>query len=139
MNPGSIEHLLNRMSSDAEDQILGGGQYVRWRHQKIGERRIESDNAMGMDPEGMIYEADDRHRMATKQKLVFFAQFIPIRGDLIITLRGAPQTKFAARQAPELAYFKVKEIQDVRRTNDGELIHCKFKTKPDHSGQWDGS
>ena len=139
MKADTIESLLQRLPSDAGNAIEGGGEYIRWRHQQYGNRRPEADNAMGMDPKGMTFKADDRHVQANRQKEMFFCQFIPIRGDLLITLRGAPQDEASARDAPELGYHRVKTIKDIRRTNDGKLIYCKVETTPDHSGQWDGS
>ena len=135
MNPNTIEDAFSGLPGAAGDMIEGGGEYLIWRHQQVGNRRVEADNAMGSDPGGTTWETDDRYVEAAKQGLDFYGQFVPVQGDLLVRLAGAPDSKASAQNAREIGYYRVVGV-NVRRTKDGKVAHVKIETEADRSGQW---
>jgi hypothetical protein len=136
MNPDVIANALEKTSGHLGDHLDGGGQFVRWRHQKIGDRRIESENAQGMDPEGTTHQTQDRHRRAVIDEDSMFGKFIPVQGDLVITLRGRPSTRKQAKSASPATYYKVTNTPVEHRDRNGILMICEFEVTLDRSGQW---
>lgn len=131
----SVKSAFREMPKLTQDYLEGAGVYLRWRHQDVGNRTLRSDNAMGTDPTGMTFETQDYHKKARKQGTIFYSQFVPIEGDLLITLKGGPTTKDAALKSKPAGYYVVTAVTS-RRADDGSLVYCKVETEPDHSGQW---
>ena len=136
MNPDLIDNQLDRLDGSISDHLEGGGQFVRWRHQRIGDRRLESENAHGTDPDGTTHKTDDRHRRAIIDEESIFGKFIPVQGDLVITLRGRPATRKQAESASPVSYYRVTSTPKEHRDRHGTLLICEFEVALDRSGQW---
>jgi hypothetical protein len=136
IDPDLVNAQLGRLDDSISDHLAGGGQFVRWRHQRIGDRTFGSQNAHGMDPGGMEHTTDDRHKRAIIDEDSMVAEFIPVQGDLIITLRGAPRTVKQAEAATPVSYYKVTTTPKEHRDRNGKLLCCTFEISLDRSGQW---
>lgn len=126
MNPNSIEDAFSQLPSAADDMMQGRGEYIVWEHQEIGNRRTDAKNAMGMNAEDEFWEMDRRIVRASKQGRTFYGQFIPIRGDKLNRLAGAPQSKQAAKQAREVDSYTVQGAE-TWRTEDGDIAYVEIE------------
>lgn len=136
MDPSVVANQLDGLSDQLGDHLEGGGEFIRWRHQNLRQRRLESQNAHGTDPDGTTHQTEDRHRRAVLDEESAYGKFIPIQGDLIITLRGAPSTKKQAQSASPASYYKVQSTPMEHRDRNGQLLICEFEISLDRTGQW---
>lgn len=148
ISPQPIKQLLDRSVKDMAAINEGSGRWILWRHLRYGDRHSGSDNAMGTDPNRQVFRTDDHVVRARYFKATgydyphqFYGQFVPVEGDLLITLRGAPTTEESAHTAVEqerfVGRFRVKKV-DPYRTGGADLVTCEIQAVADDTGQWDG-
>lgn len=121
--------------------MLGANaEWALWRHQ-TGERNPLSRNPLGIDPAGMFFKTEDHAVQIQKQgedqegRTIFYSQFEPVVGDLLVILAGKPPTADAAVYAPRVAFYTIVDF-DVRRADTGRIIYTKILAVPNRSGQW---
>lgn len=132
---------ISKLREHHQDFLRAGGEIMIWRHFIRTRVREDAKNAMGITDNARRHEHVDTYVRGNPQGLDdknhhrIFTQIEPSIGDLMIRLKGHPQSKTAARRAPHVRYLKVVD-SDVRRDADGKLIYTKIKALPDRSGQW---
>lgn len=109
---GEIGNQALSKLSDASDSMReGAGEFVIWRHLDRSKRRPQSDNAMGIDPDGTDFEHTDYAVWATRtpeeEETRFYMGVSPDQGDLIITLQGDPSNEDDAFEATKTGFYRV--------------------------------
>lgn len=148
ISPQPISQLLNDSIQHMGAINKGSGRWILWRHLRYGDRHAGSDNSLGSDPNRQVFNTNSkivRARYFNTQEgdhpHIFYGQFVPVEGDLLVTLRGAPTTKESAEQAVRnerfVGYFRVKSVADYR-TGAADLVTCEIKTVADDTGRWAG-
>jgi hypothetical protein len=138
---GAIQRAMGTLTRVTHVQLEATNERAIWRRQLRGRPNPLAQNVMGEDPKGLFWRTTDRIVPVKHQgpddlgRTIFFSNFEPVYGDLIITLVGQPQTDEAAQHATRKGYYRIVEF-DVRRDPTGRLMSAKIWAEPDRSGKW---
>jgi len=132
---GIADESLSRLAEASDEMTSGFGEFVIWRHQDLTDRKAGSKTASGINPTGTDFETTDYAveavRDPNEEETIFRANVMPTKGDLIITLRGNPQTRWEALEAEAADFYCVIDAEDYRQ--DERLSLCRIRTELDQN------
>ncbi|RME29041.1 MAG: hypothetical protein D6800_03240 [Candidatus Zixiibacteriota bacterium] len=126
----------------AEVTLKTAGEYVILRRQMINKHNYQAQSPLGEARNELYWTTRDFIVPVMIQKQDnrgfwhVYGQFEVNPGDLILRLRGAPQSEAAARGREVVGVLRVVEVPDVRRSGSGRIIQSHMLCARDTSGQW---
>jgi len=128
------EQAFGQLAETSEELQSRGGELLIWRRQDHTRRAAGSKTASGINPEGTDFETTDHVVQALRtpsgEETLFYGQFDPQTGDLLITLYGDPQTKPEARKAPASSFYRVTGTDSHTKGPDQVLVKINATSAP---------